>query len=134
MEGFCLSRGLEVTETVREIGGGLNFKRKKFLKLMKSVMRGEVSLIVIAHKDRLCRFAFDFIEYIALENNCEILVANQASLSPHQELVEDLLAIVHCFSCRLYGSRSYSQSIKDQLKKNIDNPTQMTLKSRGIDC
>jgi putative resolvase len=52
------------------------------------------------------------------------LVANQESLSPQQELVEDLMAIIHWFSCRLYGWRNYSKEIKENLKKAIDKPAQ----------
>lgn len=29
-----------------------------------------------------------------------------------QEMVEDLMAIVHTFSCRLYGMRKYKQQIQ----------------------
>jgi predicted site-specific integrase-resolvase len=61
METFCLSRGLAVDDWVSEIGGGLNFKRKKFLSIMISMLKCEISTIVVAHKDRMCRFAFDFI-------------------------------------------------------------------------
>ena len=41
------------------------------------------------------------------------MVVNQESLSPEQEMVEDLWAIVHTFSCRLYGMRKYKQSIQE---------------------
>lgn len=124
METFCLNRGLAVNEWVSEIGGGLNFKRKRFLNLIMSMLKGEVSVLVVAHKDRLCRFAFEFIQELAASVDCEIIVANQESLSPQQELVEDLMAIIHCFSCRLYGLRNYSKEIKDNLKHAIDNPRQ----------
>ena len=50
---------------------------------------------------------------IAEENDCEIEVVNQESLSPQQEIVEDLMTIVHTFSCRLYGLRKYKQTLKD---------------------
>lgn len=40
-------------------------------------------------------------------------MVNQESLSPQQEMVEDLMAIVHTFSCRLYGMRKYKQAIKE---------------------
>ena len=106
MEKFCLGQGLVVDQVITEIGGGLNFKRREFLKLIYSSLDGEVETIVIAHKDRLCRFAFDLIESLVSRSGCNIIVANQVSLSPHQELTEDLLGIIHCFSCRLYGSRS----------------------------
>ncbi|MGI2909812.1 IS607 family transposase, partial [Hassallia sp. VBCCA 56010] len=71
-------------------GGGLNFKRKKFLAIIMSMLKGETKVLVVAHKDRLCRFAFEFIQELAISVGCEIIVANQESLSPQQELVEDL--------------------------------------------
>ncbi|MEG3935947.1 IS607 family transposase [Microcoleus sp. T3_B1] len=124
MEAFCLGRGLVVDDWISEIGSGLNFKRKKFLAIMLSMLKGEISTIVIAHKDRMCRFAFEFIQELATSVGCEVVVANQESLSPQQELVEDLMAIIHCFSCRLYGLRNYSKKIKDNLKNAIDKPGQ----------
>jgi putative resolvase len=115
MEVFCLGRGLAVDEWVQEVGGGMNLRRKKFLAVMDSIERGQVSVLVVAHKDRLARFGFDYLEHAAARNGCEIVVANQESLSPQQELVEDLLAIVHTFSCRLYGLRRYEKVLKDDL-------------------
>ena len=55
-------RGLAVDEWISEIGGGTNFKRKKFLKLMRQIRLGEVSTIVVAHKDRLVRFCSEFCD------------------------------------------------------------------------
>ena len=136
METFCLNRGLSVDDWVSEIGGGLNFKRKKFLSIMMSMLRGEISTIVVAHKDRMCRFAFDFILELATSVGCEIIVANQESLSPQQELVEDLMAIIHCFSGRLYGLRNYSKEIKERLKNAIDEPIQYLteLDNQEVQC
>jgi len=112
MEQFCLSSGLTVDEWIQEIGGGMNFKRKKFLSLMSRIQNGEIGSLLIAHKDRLCRFGFDYFSFMAKENGCEIIVVNQESLSPQQEMVEDLMAIIHTFSCRLYGLRKYKKDIK----------------------
>ncbi|KHD06163.1 recombinase [Candidatus Thiomargarita nelsonii] len=117
MEQFCLSSGITVDEWIQEIGGGMNFKRKKFLSLMYRIQMGEIRKLLIAHKDRLCRFGFDYFEWMAKENHCEIVIVNQESLSPQQEMVEDLMAIIHTFSCRLYGLRKY----KKNLKKAITN-------------
>lgn len=116
MELYCLSKGIAVDEWLSDIGGGMNFNRKKFLSLMSEVQTGSVIKILIAHKDRLCRFGFDYFNFMAKENGCEIEVVNQESLSPQQEMVEDLLAIVHTFSCRLYGLRSYKKQIEKSLK------------------
>ena len=64
MEQFCLSSGLIVDDWIQEIGGGMNFKRKKFRSLMSSIQAGEVVKLLIAHKDRLCRFGFDYFLFI----------------------------------------------------------------------
>ncbi len=135
MEKFSLARGYAVDEWVEEIGGGLNFKRKKFLNLIEEAISGKIETIVIAHKDRLCRFAFDLIEQLLQKRGCQIVVANAESMSPQQELVEDLMAVVHCFSCRLYGSRSYrkekEKAIRDIL--NIPDKTMLKLQNK-VQC
>ena len=104
--------------------------------MIMAMLKGEISTIVVAHKDRMCRFAFEFILELATSVNCEIIVANQESLSPQPELVEDLMAIIHCFSYRLYGLRNYSKEIKEKLKKAIDNPVQdiTNLNKEEIQC
>jgi len=112
MEQFCLASGITVDEWIQEIGGGMNFKRQKFLSLMSRIQTGEISKLLIAHKDRLCRFGFDYFDFSAKENGCEIQVVNQESLSPQQEMVEDLMAIIHTFSGRLYGLRKYKKNLK----------------------
>lgn len=117
METFCLAKGLEVTDHITEIGGGLNFKRKKFLQIIQWATNNEVKILVIAHKDRLCRFGFDLVEQIIHWGGGTILIANAETLSPHEELTQDLLSIIHCFSCRLYGLRTY----KDKVKKIVEN-------------
>lgn len=113
MEAYCLAGAIAVDEWIKEVGGGMNFKRKQFLHLLDRIQRGEISKVLIAHKDRLVRFGFDLLKHLALEQGCEIVVVNQETLSPEQEMVEDLLAIVHTFSCRLYGIRKYKKQLKE---------------------
>lgn len=115
MEQYCLTSGIAVDEWIHEIGGGMNFKRKQFLKIMERVENGEISKLLIAHKDRLVRFGFDYFEHLAITKGSEIVVVNQESLSPQQEMVEDLMAIIHTFSSRLYGLRKYKKDIKQVL-------------------
>lgn len=115
MEQFCLARGLAVDEWVKEVGGGMNLTRPRLLAVMDAIETGQVATLVVAHKDRLARFGFEYLQHVAVKNGCEILVANQESLSPQEEMVQDLLAIVHTFSCRLYGLRRYEKALKDDL-------------------
>ncbi len=113
MEAYCRGAGIAVDEWVQEIGGGMNFRRKRFLSILDRIQRGEVEKLLVAHKDRLVRFGYDLITHLASENGCEIVVMNQNSLSPQQEMVEDLLSIVHTFSCRLYGMRKYKKQLRE---------------------
>ena len=67
----------------------------------------------MAHKDRLVRFGFEWIEHFCQQHGVKIVLMQQESLSPKEEMVKDLLSIVHTFSCRLYGLRSYKREIKN---------------------
>jgi predicted site-specific integrase-resolvase len=100
-------------ELITDIGSGLNFKRKGLQTLLERVLSDDVGLLVVAHKDRLCRFGFDLVAWICNRQNCEILVLNQAHLSPEREMVEDIFAIIHVFSCRLYGLRKYKKAVRE---------------------
>ncbi len=102
---------------ISDIGSGLNFKRKKFLKLMEQVANHEVKKIVVAHKDRLCRFGFEFIEWFCSINNCRIEILNNTEGTSHQELMDDFMAVMHCFSSKLYFLRSYEKKIKSEIDK-----------------
>ena len=112
MEAYCRAGAIAVDEWIKEVGGGMNFKRQRFLDLLDGIQRGEIVKVLIAHKDRLVRFGFDLLDHLAREHGCEMVVVNQESLSPEQEMVEDLLAIVDTFSCRLYGMRKYKKQLK----------------------
>lgn len=113
MEQFCLAQGVAITDSIQEIGGGLNFKRPKFLQILQWAILGEVRVLYVAHQDRLCRFGFELVEQILQWNGGTIIVANAESLSPHEELTQDLLSIIHCFSSRLYGLRKYKAKVKN---------------------
>lgn len=114
---FCAARGLANVEFVDEVGGGLNFKRARFLAILDRVIAGEVSHLIVAHEDRLTRFGFDLLKHLCDRHGCELLVLNQEKLSPEREMVEDLMAVVHCFSSRLYGLRNYKKTLRAALKE-----------------
>lgn len=121
LEEFVVAKGLAGVEFIEEIGGGLNFKRPRFLALMDEIGRLEIKMLILAHCDRLTRFGFEWFEHFAKINGCELLVLNQERLSPEQEMVQDLMTIVHCFSSRLYGLRNYRKKLDEALKKNAEH-------------
>lgn len=118
VESFCLAAGKIVDEKLEDIGSGLNYKRKNFVHLMEMVERGEISEIVVAHKDRLVRFGFEWFEKFCNDHGVSILVMNADTLSPEQEMTKDLLSIIHCFSSRLYGLRKYKKKIIEMANEN----------------
>jgi putative resolvase len=100
-------------EIIKDIGSGLNFKRKGLQALLVRLMRGDKLTIVVACRDRLCRFGFELFEFMAEQNGGSIVVLDQTVHCPETELTADLLAILHVFSCRMHGLRSYSKKIKE---------------------
>ncbi len=113
LESFCRKEEIKVDEWIEDIGSALNYKRKHFNQLMERVELGEIRRIVIAHRDRLVRFGYGYFEAFCERHNTEIVVMDGEEMSPEQELVHDLLAIVTVFSARLHGLRSYKKAIKN---------------------
>ena len=99
-------------EVVKDIGGGLNWKRKVLVALLERLHSGEKLRIVVAHQDRLARFGFELIDWLAKQNGGEVVVLDESSCRPEQELTEDILSILDSFSCRLSGLRKYRDKIK----------------------
>lgn len=132
LEQFCTARGLANVAFVEEIGGGMNFRRKKFLALMDDVEAGEIGTLILAHQDRWTRFGYEWFERFCQQHGCEILVLNQEHLSPEPELVQDLLTITHGFSARLYGLRHYRKRLKEAIHADI-SPQDPTRSDAGSD-
>lgn len=113
LEAYCHQHSIKVDEWMQDIGSGLNYKRKQFNRLMEMVELGQVRRLVIAHRDRLVRFGYGYFEAFCERHNTELVVIDGETLSPEQELVQDLVAILTVFSARLHGLRSYKKVIKD---------------------
>ena len=106
-------------EIVQDIGSGLNYKRKGLQAILQRILQGDKLTIIVAHRDRLCRFGFELIELLVQQNGGEIMVLDRTEVSPQQEVTEDLLAILHVFSCRMHGLRRYENQIKED--KNLSD-------------
>ena len=92
----------------RDCASGLNFKRKGLLSLLQLVLARRVRFVHVAYRDRLCRFAYDLIEYLFLKHDTTICVEAHDSNAPEHELAEDVVAIITVFGARMYGRRSRS--------------------------
>jgi predicted site-specific integrase-resolvase len=110
---------------IEDIGSGINFKRKGLNDILDRSLQGLIGEVVVAHKDRLSRFGFDLIETIVNKAGGSITVINDTgNTSSEQELAEDLLSIVHIYSCRQMGKRSYQKrSISSNENTNDQDQT-----------
>ena len=81
---------------------------------------------MITHRDRFVRFGYDWFEKFCTKFNTTIVVVNNESLSPQEELVQDIVSILHAFSCRLYGLRKYKKQIEgdEGLAKELQDGNQ----------
>ena len=124
-------------EVISEVGSGLNFKRRKFLKILERICSNNLSTFVVAYSDRAVRFGFPLIEWLCQQNGVKLMVLNKRDLSPEAELVEDILSILHCFSARLYGLRKYqtkvSKAIQDKApKQDSQIDTKQCQETQGV--
>ena len=104
---------------VTDIASGINWHRKGLNSILELALQGKISEIVVAHRDRLCRFAFELLEEIFRLSNVKLIVLNGDTKQPptiDEELSDDILSIIHVYSCRKMGRRRYKtkeQEIKD---------------------
>ena len=76
-------------------------------------MQDKIDTIFIIYKDRFIRFGYDWFERLCKMHNTEIAVLDNIETSPTQEMIDDMISIVHVFSCRLYGLRKYKSKLKN---------------------
>jgi predicted site-specific integrase-resolvase len=97
------------SEVITDVGSGLNFKRTGLLSLLERATKGSISQVVVAHKDRLCRFGFELILWIFSKCGVKITILEEDRTSADEELAKDILSIIHVFSCRANGKRKYKK-------------------------
>lgn len=103
---YLLAQG-KPFEIISDVGSGINCRRKGLLELLDRINQGEVEKVVILYKDRLSRFGFELIEYMASLHGCEIEIIDNTQKTEQEELVEDLVQIITVFSCKLQGKRAH---------------------------
>jgi predicted site-specific integrase-resolvase len=110
-------------DVISDVASGINFKRKGLLAILDACMQGTIGEVVVAHRDRLSRFGFDLIKLVVERAGGKITVLDDdKNKSSEQELSEDLLSIIHIFSCRQMGKRSYKKRGGNDSNSDQDIP------------
>jgi putative resolvase len=110
-------------EIIKDIGSGINFKRKGLNAILERAMRGTHITLVVAHGDRLARFGHELIRFVVESNGGKLVVLSEDALSPEVELTKDLLNILHVFSCRMHGLRNYQKQIAQATSNRTEQST-----------
>ena len=120
---YANAKGIIVDEVIEDYGSGLNYNRKKWNKLIDECMTSDIGTIIVTNNARFIRFGFEWYERFLDKFNVKIIVMNNESLSPSEELVQDIISILHIFSCRIYGLRKYTKKIKEdeEVEKSIQD-------------
>ena len=102
----CTRSGLGTPLVFTDVASGLNAMRPGLARLCKEIETGHVHAVVVSFKDRLTRFGFEYLRRYFASHGATIHVARQPpTRTMHDELVEDLIAIVTSFSGRVHGLR-----------------------------
>ena len=118
MKLYLTSQG-KPFEIISDIGSGINYKKKGLKELIRRISQNKVEKVVVLYEDRLLRFGFELVEYIASLYNCDIEIIDNTEKFEQQELVEDLVQIITVFSCKLQGKRA--NKARKLVKELIDD-------------
>jgi predicted site-specific integrase-resolvase len=88
-------------QLISDVASGINFKRKGLSTILDMCLHGTIGNIIVAHKDRLCRFGFELINELVQKSGDNIIVLNE------NENKSNELSVIYIFCCRQMGKRKY---------------------------
>lgn len=108
VKNYMLNNGIKVDDIYYDIASGMNENRKSFNELLEQVFKREIKNVYITFKDRLSRFGFNYFKSIFNYFGTNIIILDnqeESNKTYQQELTEDLIAIIHSYSMKLYVNR-----------------------------
>jgi putative resolvase len=110
---FCNAKGWTTSLNIKEIGSGINDSRRQLWKILDE---GKATKLVVEHKDRLCRFGFNYIKTLCKHIGCELIVVNNVA-GEREDLVQDFVSVITSFCARLYGQRRNKRRTEKLIKE-----------------
>ena len=111
LEAYCSAKGWR-TQVIRDLGSGMNYRKKGLNQLLELIMKRQIKRLVILHKDRLLRFGAELVFSLCELQGIEIIIVHKgdqpsfAGAGQPEELANDVMEIITVFSERLYGNQS----------------------------
>ena len=106
---------------VDEIASGINEKRKGLHKVINLIFEGKVERVLIEYKDRLARFGYEYLWAIFRNLGVKVEIIQDKAQKYEEELAEDIMKILTCYSARYYGARGGRKKKKLPENPVIDN-------------
>ena len=116
LKQFCFNCGYTLSAVYSDVASGINFdKRTDFFDMLDEILSGKIERVVISYKDRLSRVGFELFNHLFQQYNCEIVVMSEVGSIKldSQEIFEEIVSLLHCYSMKLYSNRKKLQTIKE---------------------
>ena len=114
---YCFSRGYRISNIYQDIASGINFeKRSDFFRMLDDIIKGKIDRVVITYKDRLSRIGFNLFVYLFKQYGTKIEVMSEIGDEKldSQEIFEEIVSLLHCYSMKLYSKRRNKKIIIEE--------------------
>lgn len=129
LANFCINAGIPIGQSFADIASGISFeKRKEFFKMLDLILSYKVDKVVITYKDRLSRVGFELFKHLFAKFGTEIIVVSSIGSEKldSQEIFEEIVSLLHCYSMKLYAGRRTQKLIKELIKEESDETSRKT--------
>jgi predicted site-specific integrase-resolvase len=104
---FCKENNYKNIIAIKDTASGLNTKRTGLKKLIQLIKKNKCAHVIITYRDRLTRFGYEYLQELFNVFGVSIIeTKNTKNKTVQEELVNDMMSLIACFSGRLYGMRS----------------------------
>lgn len=107
---YAAENGIKIDQITEEIASGMNGNRRKLNKLLSNPDYD----IIVEHRDRLTRFAFEAIEATLAAQGRKIIVIDDTELE--DDLIRDMTEVLTSFCARMYGKRGAKNRARQALE------------------
>lgn len=115
LKSFASANGLVVDEVYSEIASALNYKRKKYNKLLNEIYDHQIKNVIVEYKDRVLRIGFEEFKNTCKKFDVNLIVIDETEHTDkniHQEITNDLISIIHHFSSKIYSLRKNKKALE----------------------
>lgn len=107
LEKYVQQQHWKHLKTFKDIGSGIKDTRQNLLRMIQEIPILQPTYLVVSYPDRLARFGLAILKQICQLFNVQIITAkiDTITITPEQQLVNDVLAILTSFAGRIHRAR-----------------------------